>query len=322
MKIYWATHFKIMLANAAGYTLSNYHLRVALHEIGVEHADDAKVAIHLCHPADFKPVPGKKNCLFTMFESTPVPEIFGQAFQKADLILVPSRFCEQLFAPMKGKKRMFVNKLGFDEKTFPYVERKWTEGDDYQALWLGAPNARKGWPHALYAFTSVFRDQPWAHLTMKTTTGDGKGKVEQRDNIVFDSRSYSDVNQLSELYQKAHCFLFPTMGEGFGLTALEALATGCPTIYTNYGGQLDFLDVKWAWPVTYVIDTVDQTDGNPYDGAFADPPKVARAMVEILSDYPAALAKAKLGSDFVHANFTWKHAARQLVKNLERSGLS
>jgi glycosyltransferase involved in cell wall biosynthesis len=40
-------------------------------------------------------------------------------------------------------------------------------------------------------------------------------------------------DDLAALYQNALCFAFPSLTEGFGLPALEALALGCPVIASN-----------------------------------------------------------------------------------------
>lgn len=40
-------------------------------------------------------------------------------------------------------------------------------------------------------------------------------------------------NDLAALYQSALCFVFPSLTEGFGLPALEALALGCPVIASD-----------------------------------------------------------------------------------------
>jgi glycosyltransferase involved in cell wall biosynthesis len=44
---------------------------------------------------------------------------------------------------------------------------------------------------------------------------------------------YVGDDDLAALYQKALCFAFPSLTEGFGLPALEALALGCPVIASN-----------------------------------------------------------------------------------------
>ncbi|MCI0599711.1 MAG: glycosyltransferase family 4 protein [Beijerinckiaceae bacterium] len=44
---------------------------------------------------------------------------------------------------------------------------------------------------------------------------------------------YVTDDDLAALYQNALCFAFPSLTEGFGLPALEAMALGCPVIVSN-----------------------------------------------------------------------------------------
>ena len=44
-----------------------------------------------------------------------------------------------------------------------------------------------------------------------------------------------DDNDLAFLYQRALCLVFPSLTEGFGLPALEAMAFGCPVISSDAG---------------------------------------------------------------------------------------
>ena len=43
------------------------------------------------------------------------------------------------------------------------------------------------------------------------------------------------TKKLIGLYQKATCFIYPSLYEGFGLPILEAMACSCPVITSNYG---------------------------------------------------------------------------------------
>jgi len=55
-------------------------------------------------------------------------------------------------------------------------------------------------------------------------------------NIEF--LGFVNNKELSELYQNAKAFIFPQI-EDFGITPLEAMATGCPVIAHNQGGALE-----------------------------------------------------------------------------------
>ena len=50
-----------------------------------------------------------------------------------------------------------------------------------------------------------------------------------------------DHEALRDLYQRAHCFLQPGI-EDFGISTVEALASGCPVVALGQGGVLDIVD--------------------------------------------------------------------------------
>ena len=46
--------------------------------------------------------------------------------------------------------------------------------------------------------------------------------------------------KIVDLYEAAHLLVLCSRGEGFGLTGLEALATGMPLVATKFGGILEY----------------------------------------------------------------------------------
>lgn len=44
---------------------------------------------------------------------------------------------------------------------------------------------------------------------------------------------YVSDSELRALYERAHCFVYPSLYEGFGLPPLEAMACGCPVIVSD-----------------------------------------------------------------------------------------
>jgi glycosyltransferase involved in cell wall biosynthesis len=61
--------------------------------------------------------------------------------------------------------------------------------------------------------------------------------------------------KLDELYQSSNLFLFPTLGEGFGMVILEALSFGLPVICSKNCASYDLISDKYNG---YVIDAGDK----------------------------------------------------------------
>lgn len=55
--------------------------------------------------------------------------------------------------------------------------------------------------------------------------------------------------ELGRLYQHAQAFLYPSLYEGFGMPILEAMASGCPVVTSNYGAMKEV-----AGGAAYLVD--------------------------------------------------------------------
>lgn len=73
--------------------------------------------------------------------------------------------------------------------------------------------------------------------------GDGPERKRLSQNAGSRTRLLGRVDQesLQDLYQRAHCFLQPGI-EDFGISTVEALASGCPVVALGQGGVLDIVE--------------------------------------------------------------------------------
>lgn len=310
--------------NSLGYRTASVALRDAVAAAGVEVTNDADTALHFCHPANFEPIPGKVNYLFTMYEAMPVPPEFERGFAEADHVITPSKFCLDLFAPaLKAtRKRCSVVPLGFDPKLWTYELRRPPRDEGLRGpfvfLHCGAPNARKGAIRLANAWKLAgFAQCDDLLLYLKTTDENGLGKMVKLGNTIFDSRKLPR-HDLVTLFHEAHCAVLPSTGEGWGLIMQEALATGLPLITTKYGGQLDFLDESVCSFVTHTFDETTDILGWTHREAFADVGSLGRKMLDVYRNYPRALAKGARGALRMHSAWTWKHAGEKLRSVLEQ----
>lgn len=98
----------------------------------------------------------------------------------------------------------------------------------------------KGMDLVIPAFAEVLKQCPQAHLLV---VGDGSllpGMKEQAaamgvaDKVEWAGRQAQE--KLSTYYDRIDVFWMPSRSEGFGLSALEAMARGCPVVASRVGG--------------------------------------------------------------------------------------
>ena len=180
-------------------------------------------------------------------------------------------------------------------------------------LALGRMAHNKGYDLLLRAMPFVLQRIPEARLILAIgSTEPSQRELEQigelrqltRElgidaSVMF--RDYIPDEMLADYYRAADVFALSSRYEPFGMTAVEAMACGTPTVITTEGGLWE--QVTWGLEAVYA---------NPFDpNAFGD------AIANVLQ-YPRIGAQlAKHGSQKARARFTWNGVAHQLLHLLE-----
>ena len=76
-------------------------------------------------------------------------------------------------------------------------------------------------------------------------------KLELKDVVFLGDQTQENLNKL---YNISDVLAVPSRVEGFGLVAVEALASGLPVVATNNGGMVDFINEK----VGALVDVEDE----------------------------------------------------------------
>lgn len=308
-----------------GYGIASAKIIEELRRLNVNvqlHNRRQKVGILFHHPYSILRMENQFRILFTMFESDKLPADWRDYLEAADLIIVPSQWCADIF-----KKYGFdttVIPLGFDEKIYHYHDRiipKY-KNKDFTFIHYNGFNLRKGFMELWEAFNKTFRKDEPVKLIIKTTVKYLPMPITPREypNVIIEQGAYDDF-EMMQLLQRGNCFVYPARGEGFGLTPLEAMATGLPAILPNATGMTEYfkhdcmyeVKVKEWVPATY----------SRYKGvdvgkmAKCDVDDLGRQMRWVYEHQEEAKEKGREAAEYVK-RYTWSNTARLLQQEIVR----
>lgn len=140
-----------------------------------------------------------------------------------------------------------------------------------------------------------------------TLGSDAQASFSERVLIFKDTLS---AELIPSLYHVADAFVLPTHGEGWGLPLMEAMASGLPTIATNWGGQTEYMNDKNSFLLGY-----EMVQSETYTHYWAEPKveDLRQALWEVVRKTQRAQSRAQRGCHEVHTLFTPEVAAHRAV---------
>ncbi len=152
-------------------------------------------------------------------------------------VLVSSQYVKRMMEVRLGVKNAFVTSAGVDSKFFhPDARQNEYELPEKYILFLGSLEPRKNLPALLHAWEKISKDCADTWLII---AGDIGSVFHHVTLPSFTNRTrflgYIPEVYLPGLYAGATLFVLPSIEEGFGLPALEAMACGTAVITSNAG---------------------------------------------------------------------------------------
>jgi glycosyltransferase involved in cell wall biosynthesis len=220
---------------------------------------------------------------------------------QADLIVCPSRATQQALASADpGLPPARVVPLGTDLRPPVDADRS-LEGLGVQrpyVLWVGTLEPRKNLGGVVRGFRHAVSSIPGGdrfRLYLVGPAGWGATIGAEREEGPGDSvrwlgpRSRED---LAALYAGADAFVFPSLGEGFGLPVLEAMACGAPVVTSDRSSLREV-----AGDAAGLCDPGDDAS-------------IGSALAEVLADRSLAEDRARRGR-LRAGHFTWDRTVRE-----------
>jgi mannosylfructose-phosphate synthase len=219
------------------------------------------------------------------------------------LTVVPPGYDDARFYPVGAATRELLRRrLGLEGKVI---------------LSLGRIARNKGYDLLIRAFAEVAKREPSARLVLaiggeRLETAESQilaachslvDELGLRNRVQF--RGFVPDGEMADLYRAADVFVLCSRYEPFGMTAIEAMACGTPTVVTTHGGL--FRALRFGISGLFA-DTFDAMD-------------LGITILKPLRYSRLAERLSRCGADTARSRFTWTGVAQQLLAASERAAM-
>lgn len=158
----------------------------------------------------------------------------------SDYFFAPSQIVKKsLIYAGAHEENIFLIPYGVDLKKFSY-KQKVIHSLPLKMIYVGQISYRKGIHHLLEAVKNIGGN--YVNLILA-------GSYNPKSDLYLNYKDVSNIHFLGfitrdileKYYQDSDVFIFPTLGEGYGLVVLESLSTGTPVITSDLAGGNDII---------------------------------------------------------------------------------
>jgi len=291
-------------------------------------ADVHIVLVEMNHYYFYEKYEGYKIA-YCVWESTLFPEDFFRQLLTFDEMWVPTQWqYDCLAAQGYPKDKLFIVPEGVDIETFKPI-KKTPKKDKFRFLHFGRWDYRKGTTEILRTFAETFKDRDDVELIASVENpypNDGMKSTDER--IAFHKIDSTNINFIKfpsredyvKYLQEGDVFISCARSEGWNLPLIEAMACSTPSLYSNWGGQLEFADGRGI-PVSIDGFRPANVEHKDWPGEYCEPDwnNLGSQMLNAFDNYKQFKTFAMAEAKEIHDDFNWDKIAKGACNILERN---
>ena len=163
----------------------------------------------------------------------------------------------------------------------------------------------KGLKYLIASLPSIIKEFPLTHLKVIGTSPQDSTKRALISNLDLNEKvsfnSELTESEVVDIYSSADIAVIPSLYEGFGFGAGEAMACGVPLISTTSGGLKDVIG-----------DAAIKIEAESSDS-------ISKAVIDLFSDDQKKVHYSKIGRERIEKEFSWNSAARKYLEVFEKA---
>lgn len=264
---------------------------------------------------------------YNVWETTRQPDEFFAQLKRMDQVWVPSKWQRDCTIEQGiPADRVKVVPEGVDATMFFPRTREVNEpiGRTFKFVLIGRWEYRKATKEIIKAFTQTFSEDEPVELIINVDNRfatDGLTSTEERlEKFGIKHAGIKVIHHITkqeyvDLLNSADVFVSCARSEGWNLPLIEAMASGIPSIYSNWGAQLEFAEGKGI-PVNILGEVPagvenDESWNSNAPGNFAEPDfnDLCLKLRDSYENFTVHKQKALLDSDEIRRVFSWDNAA-------------
>lgn len=274
-----------------------------------------RVIINFIQPDYYHGIYDQFRIGYTPWESSVIPDHWKIQMQEMDEIWTPCSYIKEVYESYEVNDTIRVVPHGIDPEVWK-IENRYLR-DKFIFFHVGGPTERKGGQRVVDAWLELFDDNEDVYLIMKSggvsecRFWDKRGEFK---NIMYHPRvivieENLPVHELVKLYNKAHCLVYPTNGEGFGLIPFQGIASGLPTIVTDATACADFAGLSVP------LKSAPHPGVGIHLGEWVEPDAddLREQMLYVFNNYDKVRDKTINSARVIHNTQTWTHVGQQIV---------
>jgi glycosyltransferase involved in cell wall biosynthesis len=285
------------------------------------------VAIGNSWPPPFHAMAARTRWLYFYWEESRIPDEVMDGVRALDGVLAPSSFVRDTLrangysgaAPVVG-----TGVVAPRSAVRAPLRRRRRHDAVFTFLHVSSGLARKGLDVLLDGYGRAFSASDPVELLLRVAP---EHRIEEQvlafaqsrkdaPHVVLETRDLPQPLYYA-LFERSHCFVSATRGEGFGLPAAEAMLFGVPVIITGSGGQSDFCTDETAWLVDHTMEAAKThfaLEGSLW--AEPDPEHLSSLMRRAFDQADGADVRAMTAraADLIRTDYSWAAVARRVAR--------